>query len=81
MPFSGTSTTPDDGLNSFNDKPITIKVTKERINAAITCNISPKIVDPKIAANAGPTINPRLEDIAILPKFLLLSSFDEISAK
>ena len=39
------------------------------------------IVAPKIPANAGPTIKPRLEDTAILPKFLLLFSSDEISAR
>jgi hypothetical protein len=48
---------------------------------AITGNILPNIVEPKGAANAGPTINPRLEDIAILPKFLVLFSLDETSAK
>ena len=68
-----------DDLNSFNVTVITIKVTKERINAAKTGNIFPKIVEPKIAANAGPTINPRFEDMAILPKLLLLFSFDEMS--
>jgi hypothetical protein len=81
VPFSGTSTTPDGDLNSFNATAITIKVIKERINAAQTGNIFPKIVEPKIAANAGPTINPRLEDMAILPKLLLLFSFDDISAR
>jgi hypothetical protein len=39
------------------------------------------IVAPKIPANAGPTIKPRFEDIAILPKFLLLFSSEEISAR
>src|SRR5689334_9229182 len=81
VPFSGTSTTHGGDLNSFNAIAITTKVTKERINAAKTGNIFPKIVEPKIAANAGPTINPRLEDMAILPKLLLLFSFDDISAR
>ena len=79
--FSWISIVDDGELNSFKDKPITIKVTKERINAAITGNILPNMVEPRSAANAGPTINPRLEDIAILPKFLLLFSLDEISAR
>ena len=81
VPFSGTSATPDGALNSFNAIAIAIKVTKERINAAKTGNIFPKIVEPKIAANEGPTIKPRLEDMAILPKLLLLFSFDDISAR
>ena len=79
--FSGTTIVVDDELNSFKDKPITIKVTRERINAAITGNILPNMVEPRSAANAGPTINPRLEEIAILPKFLLLFSLDETSAR
>jgi hypothetical protein len=35
----------------------------------------------KIVSVSDPTINPRLEDIAILPKFLLLFSSDDISAR
>jgi hypothetical protein len=35
----------------------------------------------KIVSVSDPTINPRLEDIAIFPKFLLLFSSDDISAR
>lgn len=38
-----------------------------------------KMVEPKIPANAGLPIDPRLADIAILSKLLLLFSFDDIS--
>jgi hypothetical protein len=81
VPFSSVACTipGGGGLNSFKVSPITIKVTKERINAAKTGSILPKIVEPKIAANAGPTINPKLEDMAILPKLFPLFSFDETS--
>jgi hypothetical protein len=61
-------------------KTITTKTTKDRINAANTGSTSPYTVAPRIPANAGPTIKPRLEDIAIFPKFLLLSSSEEMSA-
>ena len=72
VPSSGANISSDEDLDSLNRKPITIIVTKDRINAARTGNIDPKIVPPKIPANAGPRIKPRLEDIANFPKFLLL---------
>jgi hypothetical protein len=62
-------------------KPITNKVIRERTRAARTGKTSLYIVEPKIPAIAGPTIKPRLEDTAILPKFLLLFTSVETSAR
>ena len=81
VPSSGTNISSVLGLDSFNRKTITAMVIKDKISAAKTGNIAPYIVPPKIPASAGPRINPRLEDIAIFPKFLLLVVSDERSAR
>ena len=41
VPSSGTNISSDEGLDSLNRKPITINVTKDRINAPRTGNIAP----------------------------------------
>ena len=52
----------------------------EIIKAATIGNSSPYLVAPSIPARAGPTINPRFADTAILPKFFLRFFFVVISA-
>ena len=51
---SGTKISFDEGLDSLNRKPIAIIVTKDRINAARTGNIDPKIVPPKFQLMPDP---------------------------
>jgi hypothetical protein len=59
-------------LDSFNIKAITNNAVVEINNTERTVNISLYTVPPKIPANAGLTINPRLDDIDNLPKFCFI---------
>jgi len=60
---------------------ITNMAARERNKAANTGSDSSKTVAPKTPAIAGPTIKPRLDEIAILPKFLLRLASEVTSAR